>query len=77
MNYSMELGGEGMCVRKVVSSRNRAISAWRDQDRPFGCQIECRKKVNALKEELQQKPQAALGVLSLLQELWVMARVWG
>lgn len=64
----MELGEVGMCMRKVVSSRNHAISAWRDQDRHFGCQIERRKKAKALEEELQQKPQAALGVLSLLQE---------
>lgn len=61
-----------MSMRKAGSSRNHAISAWRDQHGLFGYQGECRKEAEALGEELQQKSWAALatdgGLWSLLQE---------
>lgn len=43
----------GMSTRKAGSSRNRVISSWRDQHGLFGCQGDCRKKAEALGEELQ------------------------
>lgn len=61
-----------MSMRIAGISRNCAVSARRDQHGLFGCRGECRKKAEALGEELQRRPWAPLAtdgdVQSLLQE---------
>ena len=58
-----------MSMKKAGNSRNHAISAWRYQHGLFGCQGECRKKAEALGEELQQRSWAALATDGDVQSL--------